>query len=459
MKPPPGIEKIGIEKLGIEKLGIEKLGIEKILALALLFLLGCNTVGPRAVSTARVGYNEALVRTWNEQLLLNLVRLRYRDTPLFMTVSSVQTTYSFGSSGSLAWLFDDLGDTAGGGAGVDWTETPSVTYTPLGGEDFTQALLAPIDVETLFLLPRSGWGIDRVMRCCIQSVNGLLNAPGASGPTPDYLPIFRDFKELTEILRDFQKARLLEFERRAVKSAKQGEDGKKGDGETETESHEYFMRILDPSQVDARHASDHALLAERAARSVARRGQLFELLLGAQEAEDFARRAEACQVVEFVFSVPGVDLLASDRGSTPGACVAELQVVPRSLMGILFYLSHGVEPPPDHLRDCIVSWTAGSDDDLAGCDPDHPLDDRQLAAVKSQLFDWSELTESLLTVRSAEKPPEDAFVRVRYRGHWFYIADGDRTSKSTFGLLGQFFALLSGEQRGLAPVLTLDVGS
>jgi hypothetical protein len=38
-------------------------------------------------------------------------------------------------------------------------------------------------------------------------------------------------------------------------------------------------------------------------------------------------------------------------------------------------------------------------------------------------------------VKSSPVEPEAAYVRVLYRGHWFYIADADLNTKTTFSLL------------------------
>jgi len=62
-----------------------------VVAAAASCLVGCVSVGPRAIRGARFDYNEAVVRTFDEQMLLNLVRLRYRDTPYFLEVSSIAT--------------------------------------------------------------------------------------------------------------------------------------------------------------------------------------------------------------------------------------------------------------------------------------------------------------------------------------------------------------------------------
>jgi hypothetical protein len=56
------------------------------------------------------------------------------------------------------------------------------------------------------------------------------------------------------------------------------------------------------------------------------------------------------------------------------------------------------------------------------------------------------------------KKPENAFVAVPYRGAWFYIADDDLNSKSTFMLLTQLFNLQSGQTEDVGPTLTIPVG-
>ena len=82
-----------------------------LLILCLGFLLGCAGVGPRALETARGSYNEVLRDTADEQLLANLVRLRYRDRPFFLEVSAVTTQFRFapnaGAGLALEGFFED----------------------------------------------------------------------------------------------------------------------------------------------------------------------------------------------------------------------------------------------------------------------------------------------------------------------------------------------------------------
>jgi hypothetical protein len=50
-----------------------------------------------------------------------------------------------------------------------------------------------------------------------------------------------------------------------------------------------------------------------------------------------------------------------------------------------------------------------------------------------------------------------AFVAIPYRGNWFYLADNDLDSKSTFMLLMQLFRLQAGSAKSIGPTLTIPV--
>jgi hypothetical protein len=124
----------------------------------------------------------------------------------------------------------------------------------------------------------------------------------------------------------------------------------------------------------------------------------------------------------------------TDVGARSGAAIS---LVTRSLMGVLFYVSQGVVVPPEDQAAGRVTVTR---------------------AVDGAPFDWLEVTGDLLHVRASRTRPADAYVAIHYRGAWFYIADNDLGSKSTFALLTQLFALQGGEVRSSGPVLTLPVG-
>ncbi|NIQ01960.1 MAG: hypothetical protein GWM98_17440, partial [Nitrospinaceae bacterium] len=114
-----------------------------------------------------------------------------------------------------------------------------------------------------------------------------------------------------------------------------------------------------------------------------------------------------------------------------------LRVETRSLLGIMYYLSHNVEVSDRDIDQGLVTVTRDAN---------------------GALFDWDEVTGDVLKVRSSGDRPGRASISVYYRGTWFYLDDADLNSKSTFSLLGQIFSLQSGEAKDRAPLLTLPVG-
>ena len=102
-----------------------------------------------------MNFNAALQQTADEQLLLNLVRLRYRDTPAFLEVTSIstqsqfQTSFEAGTELERATVNSDLFKITGG---FGYFTQPTLTYTPLQGENFIQRLLSPLTVDKLMLL-------------------------------------------------------------------------------------------------------------------------------------------------------------------------------------------------------------------------------------------------------------------------------------------------------------------
>ena len=168
-------------------------------------MAGCHVAGPASVRTGRADYNIAIQKTNGEQLLLNLVRLRYRDVPCFLEVASVSTNFEVvaSASGSVS-LPESAGKAYGLGAGVGVTESPTVTYSVLQGDQFVAQLMSPIQLNTLILLYHSGWSVERIFRVCLQSLNGIKNAPSASGPTPQRVPKYEKFLEVARLLRTLQ---------------------------------------------------------------------------------------------------------------------------------------------------------------------------------------------------------------------------------------------------------------
>ena len=146
-----------------------------LLAIVLLVagLGGCAMrSGPKTIVPARFDYSAAIQRSWKEEMLLNMVRLRYMDPPMFMDVQQVITQYTFDRSASAFWG----GDTElypGASVSGRWAESPTITFMPMSGDKFIKSLLQPIPPASLISLIQAGWPIDAVFGIAVRSLNGL----------------------------------------------------------------------------------------------------------------------------------------------------------------------------------------------------------------------------------------------------------------------------------------------
>jgi len=168
---------------------------------ALLALAGCVSVSPTHVTTDRLDYGQVVANSWKSQTLLNVVRLRYADAPMFLDVASIINSHTVGGSGNAQATLPSGSspDVFGvGGSGV-WSNTPTVTYQPLLGDRFTKALLQPIPPVSVFQLLQGGWSPSLVFPTVVGSVNGLRNASAGVAADPG-------FDELTGALSRIQRA-------------------------------------------------------------------------------------------------------------------------------------------------------------------------------------------------------------------------------------------------------------
>jgi hypothetical protein len=139
--------------------------------------IGCTHVPPRTVIRDRFDYGQSVVESWKRQMLLNVVRIRYADAPIFLDVTSVINSYSLsGSVNAGAVLHTEEANEFPFAASTTYSNTPTVTYQPLTGDKFTKSLLTPIPPVAVFQLLQGGWSADNLLRISVRTINGLKNA-------------------------------------------------------------------------------------------------------------------------------------------------------------------------------------------------------------------------------------------------------------------------------------------
>ena len=112
----------------------------------------------------RFDYIQAIATSWKQQTLINIVKLRYSDTPVFLDVSQVIGSYQLQAGvsvgGGVNFGGPPLPNTLSLSAAGTYTDRPTVVYSPLTGVHFLKVLMTPIPPPALFPLIESGWPAD-----------------------------------------------------------------------------------------------------------------------------------------------------------------------------------------------------------------------------------------------------------------------------------------------------------
>ena len=168
-----------------------RLVLSMITLLAFLSQCGCTHVGPNVIVADRGSYNDAIATSWKEQTLLNIVKVRYVDTPFFIDVPQITSGYTLERSGTtdlsinpaffLNAPFDDL-LAARLGLRASFQDRPTISYTPQTGSQFIRNVTTPISPSSVLFLVQAGYAADMVLDIAVESINGVKNRASAGGP-------------------------------------------------------------------------------------------------------------------------------------------------------------------------------------------------------------------------------------------------------------------------------------
>jgi hypothetical protein len=182
-----------------------------LLLLTLLGVAGC-TIGPSTMTRDRFDYTAAVAESWKSQMLLNLVKLRYSDTPVFLDVGQIVSGYTVQSTFTAAGnIFNTNGpvpgvpnSSIGLGAQGQFTDRPTITYAPLMGERFARSLMTPVPPAAILSLIQAGYPIDVTLRLVVHTLNGIRNRFG--GGAARQRTADPEFYELLTRLRRIQNS-------------------------------------------------------------------------------------------------------------------------------------------------------------------------------------------------------------------------------------------------------------
>jgi len=172
-----------------------------------LALSGCSHLGPGTVAMDRFDYSSAIADSWKQQTLLNIVKLRYMDLPVFVDVASIVSGYSMETAIQAGQTWPQTkalgGDIFSLGGSARFTDRPTLTYVPMTGEKFLRGMITPIEPKNIFFMLQAGYAADFILGLTVESLNGLRNRTVATGSMREADP---EFIRALELLRDVQAA-------------------------------------------------------------------------------------------------------------------------------------------------------------------------------------------------------------------------------------------------------------
>jgi hypothetical protein len=263
----------------------------------LLILTGCASIGPRQIGLDRNRYNDMIQETDDQQLLTDIVRLRYLQPLSFLKVGGVTASYTMtpfntqANNGLLGYTRSTVAGVATTTRELNFTpsfgysDSPTISYTPVQGTDFASSIMTPIQLQALQLFAYGGPNDPTfLLRLVFQSIDSVDNASAASTAKAYAIPKYERYYHFMFLMKNF-------FQRENC--------------------------ILMPAQIKGNYA-----LAIHC----------------------FDRRAD--RVVKDIFHAPqGDEDILVTQTYVPHAPKNVFFIQTRSVNGILAYLSHAVEVP------------------------------------------------------------------------------------------------------------------
>ena len=173
--------------------------------LSLLIVTGCGSLGPTTVGRDRFDYVSAISESPKQQILLNIVKIRYADVPVFLDVGQVISGYELEGTLSAGGVISNktapnaTGDFVDLRAGGRYLDRPTITYAPLTGADFIKTMMTPFPPGSIMFLIEAGWPVDLLLQVGVQAINGLRNEKGGvqgHPADPEFIEVVRLLKKI-----------------------------------------------------------------------------------------------------------------------------------------------------------------------------------------------------------------------------------------------------------------------
>ena len=391
-------------------------------------LPGC--LGPAALRTTRMKYNESVRITNDEQLLMNIVRLRYADSPVFIDLPSITSQFEVHGHanflGGYGNQFEGLANLGFGEMGA--RDSPTLSYRPREGKEVARTLLTPLSAE-LFSVVNAGANIEQLMLLTLNDVNDVGNALQATMMTPKAPDQNVEFLRGARLLASLREREATEIQVGYEEDSDDSSDAipEKSVGGTDV------LNAAKDGYVFRSRGEGKAALVKRDKSLVLRVRPEY---IDSPEMHELARIFHLRPGLSRYRLKPELSQNALEVGPRALADDDTIYLNLRSILQMMVFLSKGVCVPVEHVVNDVAPNTPGPD---------------------GRPYDWTQIMAGNFFVRSQKHRPRDAEMAVFYRGYWFYIPTNDSNSRAILAILEILVSLEESETRTGGPLLTIPV--
>jgi hypothetical protein len=147
-----------------------------IFAAASVAVGACHVFGPNEINISRPQYNNAIQKTYTQQVLANIVRVENHEQAFFMDVSEVDAGFTFqgtlsGGIGSIGANPHPSGRNVGTfTTGLEYQETPTIRYMPLLGASLATQLATPMTVDSIASMINTDWPTLNILYLAVDRI-------------------------------------------------------------------------------------------------------------------------------------------------------------------------------------------------------------------------------------------------------------------------------------------------
>ena len=138
---------------------------------SLSLFLGSCSVANRAIRSDFTEFNTTLQFNQTQQMLLNVVRMHFRESPMFLQAGSLTAAYESRVGANVGLNREQL-VLSGSETEFDYafSTKPTVSYSTVEGKNYVQQLLTEISPQTFCLLLRAGCPVEPLASLLIERV-------------------------------------------------------------------------------------------------------------------------------------------------------------------------------------------------------------------------------------------------------------------------------------------------